>query len=105
MSQFKLVDIKTALTKLEQNQAVMVDIRDAQSFSAGHAPNAIHLTNETITDFMNQVEFEQPILVMCYHGVSSQGAAEYLANQGYEDVSSVEGGFTAWERANYPSEV
>lgn len=105
MSQFKLIDIKTTLTMLEQSQAVLVDIRDAQSFSAGHAPGAVHLTNQTIADFMNRVEFEQPILVMCYHGVSSQGAAEYLANQGYEDVSSIEGGFSAWERASYPIEV
>jgi thiosulfate sulfurtransferase len=105
MSQFKLISINDALTKIEHNQATLVDIRDPQAYASGHAPQAIHLTNESIVDFMNNVEFEQPILVMCYHGVSSQGAAEYLANQGYEDVYSIEGGFAAWERASFPIEV
>jgi thiosulfate sulfurtransferase len=49
-----------------------------------------------------EVEFEQPILVMCYHGISSQGAAQYLVNQGFEEVYSVDGGFEAWHRAELP---
>lgn len=105
MSHFKLINISDALTKIEKHEATLVDIRDPQAYKSGHAPKAIHLTNDSIVDFMNDVEFDQPILVMCYHGVSSQGAAEYLVNQGYEDVYSVEGGFAAWERASYPVEA
>ncbi|MFH4094746.1 thiosulfate sulfurtransferase GlpE, partial [Acinetobacter baumannii] len=63
---------------------------------------AYHLTNDTIVAFMEDVEFEQPILVMCYHGISSQGAAQYLVNQGFEHVYSVDGGFEAWQRAQLP---
>ena len=29
----------------------------------------------------------------------SQGAASYLVEQGFEDVYSMDGGFTAWEAA------
>ncbi len=49
---------------------------------------------------MDEVEFEQPILA--YHGISSQGAAQYLVNQGSEEVYSVDGGFPAWHRAELP---
>ncbi len=38
---------------------------------------------------------------MCYHGISSQGAAQYLVNQGFEEVYSVDGGFEAWHRAEF----
>lgn len=54
---------------------------------------------------MEQAEFDQPVLVMCYHGISSQGAAQYLVNQGFEEVYSVDGGFEAWHRANLPIEA
>ncbi|MCV6069119.1 sulfurtransferase, partial [Escherichia coli] len=37
-----------------------------------------------------------------YHGISSQGAAQYLVNQGFEQVYSVDGGFEAWQRAQLP---
>ncbi|EEZ42274.1 thiosulfate sulfurtransferase GlpE [Photobacterium damselae subsp. damselae CIP 102761] len=51
---------------------------------------------------MDEVDFEQPVIVMCYHGISSQGAAQYLLHQGFEQVYSLEGGFEAWRRAQLP---
>ena len=36
-----------------------------------------------------------PVLVYCYHGISSQSAAEFLNQKGFEDVYSVDGGFEA----------
>ena len=46
--------------------------------------------------FMQQYEFDQPVVVVCYHGNSSQGAAQYLAQQGFEQVYSMDGGFESW---------
>lgn len=37
-------------------------------------------------------------MVMCYHGNSSKGAAQYLLQQGYDVVYSIDGGFEAWQR-------
>ncbi|HHF3124272.1 TPA: thiosulfate sulfurtransferase GlpE [Vibrio diabolicus] len=102
MDQFKHIDVQGAQALLEQGDAKLVDIRDPQSFAVAHAEFAYHLTNDTIVAFMDEVEFEQPILVMCYHGISSQGAAQYLVNQGFEQVYSVDGGFEAWHRAELP---
>ncbi|KAB0321532.1 thiosulfate sulfurtransferase GlpE [Vibrio diabolicus] len=102
MDQFKHIDVQGAQALLEQGDAKLVDIRDPQSFAVAHAEAAYHLTNDTIVAFMDEVEFEQPILVMCYHGISSQGAAQYLVNQGFEQVYSVDGGFEAWHRAELP---
>jgi len=104
MDQFKHIDVDGAQGLLQQEDARMVDIRDPQSFAVSHAINAFHLTNDTIVAFMEEVEFEQPVLVMCYHGISSQGAAQYLVNQGFEQVYSVDGGFEAWQRAELPTQ-
>ncbi|HAS63477.1 MAG TPA: thiosulfate sulfurtransferase GlpE [Vibrio sp.] len=104
MDQFQHIDVQAAHALMENEQAHMLDIRDPQSFALSHAEQAFHLTNDTIIQFIQQAEFEQPILVMCYHGVSSQGAAQYLVNQGFEQVYSVDGGFEAWQRASLPVE-
>lgn len=105
MDQFQHIDVAGAQALIEQHNAQLVDIRDLQSFAVAHAQTAYHLTNDTIVSFMEQVEFDQPVLVMCYHGISSQGAAQYLVNQGFEQVYSVDGGFEAWHRANLPVEA
>jgi thiosulfate sulfurtransferase len=39
-----------------------------------------------------------PVIVCCYHGVSSQQAAQFLIHQGFENVYSMDGGFEAWRK-------
>lgn len=104
MSVFKQIDSQGAKRLMKERDAVLVDIRDLASYSSSHAIAARHLTNENMVEFMNEVDYESPVLVMCYHGVSSQGAAQYIVNQGYEEVYSVDGGFSAWSHAGLPTE-
>ena len=104
MDQFKHIYVENAQILVEGGGAVLVDIRDPQSYQVAHAKTAFHLTNETLNTFMERIEFDQPVLVMCYHGNSSQGAAQYLVNQGFEQVYSIDGGFEAWHRADLPVE-
>ena len=104
MDQFECISLENAHQKLQHKQAVLVDIRDPQSFALGHTPGAYHLTNDTLVEFMQQNDFDVPVMVMCYHGNSSKGAAQYLLQQGYENVYSIDGGFDGWHR-QFPAEV
>ena len=47
---------------------------------------------------------KKPVLVMCYHGISSRGAAQFLIGQGFESVYSVDGGFEAWSKT-FPQDI
>ena len=78
MDQFAHISAQDAHQKLEAGEARLVDIRDPQSFETAHAVGAFHLTNGTLVRFMNEVDFDTPVIVMCYHGNSSQGAAQFL---------------------------
>jgi thiosulfate sulfurtransferase len=76
----------------------IVDIRDPQAFADGHIANAIHLTDSSLPGFMQQTDFDIPVIVVCYHGRSSQGAAQYLLEQGFDHVFSLDGGVESWRR-------
>jgi len=93
---YKHISVAQTHALLDDNNVVIADIRDPNSFAAGHIPNAEHLSNSNIGEFMLHKEYDQPIIVVCYHGISSQGAAGYLAEQGFDDVYSMDGGFSAW---------
>lgn len=93
MDQFECINVADAHQKLQEKEAVLVDIRDPQSFAMGHAAQAFHLTNDTLGAFMRDNDFDTPVMVMCYHGNSSKGAAQYLLQQGYDVVYSIDGGF------------
>ncbi|MHA6495508.1 thiosulfate sulfurtransferase GlpE [Pseudomonas borbori] len=103
MSEFKRIVPLQAQT-LRAQGAVVVDIRDAQSFANGHISGSLHLDNHSLHDFIRQADLDQPLIVACYHGNSSQSAAAYLVGQGFADVYSLDGGFELW-RATYPTET
>ncbi|PIJ51184.1 thiosulfate sulfurtransferase [Erwinia sp. OLTSP20] len=98
MEQFECISVHQASEMLAQGGARLVDIRDPQSFAQAHAVGAFHLTNSSLTDFLQQTQFTTPLLVMCYHGVSSKSAAQYLLSQGFESVYSIDGGFERWHQ-------
>ena len=104
MEQFECINVEEAHQNLHQQTAVLVDIRDPQSYAMGHTPGAFHLTNDTLGAFMRDNDFDTAVMVMCYHGNSSKGAAQYLLQQGFDKVYSVDGGFDAWHR-HFPAEV
>lgn len=104
MEQFECISVQQAQQQLENDSALLVDIRDPQSFAAAHASGAFHLSTVSLDSFMQQADLATPVLVMCYHGISSKNAAQYLISQGFDRVYSVDGGFEAW-RAAFPQQV
>ncbi len=99
---FQQIDILRAKELIEAGTAAIVDIRDADSYKTAHIENAFSLSNSNIESFLNTADKNKPLICYCYHGVSSQGAAEFLAEKGFKEVYSIEGGFELW-RQNYPS--
>ncbi len=93
-----------ALTLIKDSTTAVVDIRDDQAFQTSHIPGAKHLSNQNLQEVLNTMEFEQPVIVCCYHGIASQQAGQYLVSQGFEKVYSLEGGFEQWAAQGNPVE-
>ena len=93
---FKRINEQQAREKLSISGAVLLDIRDADRYNAGHLQDAIHLTNENVQNIITETDKQLPVLVMCYHGNSSQSVAAYLSQQGFTDVYSIDGGYEGW---------
>ena len=102
MDQYSCISTAQAL-ELLQKDATVADIRDQQSFVAGHMPNAVNVNNDNLHQFMQDSDMDKPLLVCCYHGISSQSAAQFLVQQGFDEVYSVNGGFEAW-RVDFPEQ-
>ncbi|OKY26651.1 thiosulfate sulfurtransferase [Thalassotalea sp. PP2-459] len=101
---FKHMNISDLHQVLADKSHVVVDIRDPASFQSGRIPGALHLTNDNISDFVREADLDAPLVVCCYHGHSSQQAAQFLASQDFTDVYSLDGGFVAWQQS-YPETV
>lgn len=100
MSEYRCINIDQACDLIDQG-AQVVDIRDESSYRELHISQAYNLNNHSMPEYMVKADFDKPLIVCCYHGISSQSAAAYLAHQGFEEVYSLDGGFEAW-RAQCP---
>ncbi|RDV23965.1 thiosulfate sulfurtransferase GlpE [Alteromonas aestuariivivens] len=97
MAEFTHISVSDVAKR--QDELVVVDIRDPQSYASAHMPDATNLNNDNFAAFLERTPRTQPVVVVCYHGVSSQQAAQVIAQQGFEQVYSMDGGFEAWRLA------
>ena len=93
---FKHMSAATLQTLLKEQPITLIDIRDQASFLAGHIEGALHVDNQNVEQFLASTNRDLPLVVCCYHGNSSQGAADYFNQQGFEESYSLDGGYTAW---------
>lgn len=100
IQQFEHISVAQTKERLDKGEIKVVDIRDNQSFELGHIPSSFHLSNASMATFIDENAFDTPVVVVCYHGISSQQAAQYLIHQGFGQVYSMDGGFEVW-RGNY----
>ena len=94
---FERISIEQAEQLLQTENATLLDIRDPDSYAAGHVENAIHVTNQNVESVVASASKEQPLIIYCYHGNSSQGAADYFSGLGFERCYSVDGGYEEWK--------
>jgi len=92
------IDVKQAQI-LNQQGALLLDVREPAEYSAVHAPNAKLIPLGQINSRLNELDSykDKPIVVICRSGRRSAQAVSMLQNAGYTRVSNVKGGILAWE--------
>ena len=82
-------------------RAIIVDVRQPVETRAGSVPGAVLIPLTEFGRRMAELPRDRPILTICRSGHRSPLAARQLKQAGY-DVTNVEGGTLAWERAGLP---
>jgi phage shock protein E len=95
-----------AVREVGRGAATLIDVREKDDWTAGHAQGAKHLTRgEVELEIEEQVpNLDQRIICYCGGGSRSALVAESLQKMGYRNVRSISGGFRAWKAAGLPVE-
>jgi rhodanese-related sulfurtransferase len=91
-------------TRLFNDDALVLDVREDKEYAAGHIPKAKHIPLGKLAGRLNELESykAKPVLVTCRSGNRSARACAMLKKAGFETVYNQAGGILAWERANLP---
>lgn len=95
-----------AVQLINREKAVLVDVREAEEFAAGHPVGArsvplSDLEAKLPTTVKNKA---LPVLLFCATGARARRALETTKKLGYANAQVVAGGMRAWKDANLPVE-
>ncbi|HMJ16992.1 MAG TPA: rhodanese-like domain-containing protein [Gemmatimonadaceae bacterium] len=105
-SRVREVNVDEARRKLESGKAKLIDVREESEWEAGHARGAQHLGKGVIErDIEERVPDKKAELILyCGGGFRSALSADNIQKMGYTNVSSMAGGWRAWQEAGAPVE-
>lgn len=102
VTEVPLSDAETAIRQAD----VLIDVREADEFAAGHLPGAIHASRGMLEFKLSATPALTPrdLKVVLYCKTSGRAALAAAAMQamGYLNVSSIAGGYDAWAAAGKP---
>lgn len=94
-----------AHTMLAQGNAILIDVREANEFSAEHIAHAVSLPLSNLMESIQLLNLPatRPIIFQCLSGKRSGQACELMTTQGIPNpIHTIEGGITGWKNANLP---
>jgi len=95
------LELKEQLEK--KDELVLVDCRELDEWQSGHIKEAIFIPLSEFQNHLNKLPNKNvPIILQCRSGQRSMRAAEYLAEQGYTDLTNLEGGILGWAHHGLP---
>jgi rhodanese-related sulfurtransferase len=82
---------------LSSTKALVVDVRDAEEFAAGHIPGAINLPLPQLRTRLNELPRDREIWVNCVVGQRAYYALRLLRQRGFS-VKNLSGGITTYKQ-------
>ncbi|PJD95597.1 MAG: sulfurtransferase [Legionella sp.] len=87
----------------ENKSLCLIDVREPDEWQEGHIPGALHLPRSQLPSLIRAhvSDLQTPIYLYCRGGVRSLYAAQALADLGFKELYSIDGGIMEWQSAGY----
>jgi rhodanese-related sulfurtransferase len=98
------VSVATVATDMRSPGVVLIDVRTAGEFAAGHIAGAVNIDVKA-PDFAqrtNALDKTARYALYCHSGTRSAAAAQKMTAAGFDHVADLAGGLQAWSAAGQP---
>jgi rhodanese-related sulfurtransferase len=83
----------------------LIDVREPLEFEIASVEGAKLLPLSQFNEWIDDLQPENEIIVMCHHGIRSANVCMFLIRNGFEKVFNLDGGIDLWSKqvdANIP---
>ncbi len=100
----KSVSPQVAIALADKDGGVLVDVREEHEVAVAHIQGSLFIPLKDLPAQLAKLEKyrKKPVVVVCAAGQRSAAACRLLNKSGFEDVSQIDGGIQAWEKAGLP---
>lgn len=98
------IGTQEAVTLINRESALVIDIRNVEEFAAGHVMDALNVPLADLPKAGDKLKKHvgKPLIVCCATGNLAGQAARQLKAQGFARTYALKGGIGAWRADNLP---
>ncbi len=100
----RTTQLSTAEVLNREPATFVVDVRSDKEWASGHIKDATHIMLGDLPGKLNQLPSDRSLVAVCGSGYRSSIASSILARHGFSDVSSMDGGMSAWNQRRLPTQ-
>ena len=93
-----------AVMLMSRSKPLILDVRDATEFAAGHIQGAKNIPLAELGSRIKEIEKfkDKPVLVHCQRGMRAKSACSILRAQQFSQLNNLQGGLDTWVEAKMP---
>lgn len=98
------LSVQEAIFKVNREDAIFLDVRDALSFKKGHIAESINIPFSELKVRLSELDSyrERPIIINYSQGQSHHKMGRLLKNAGFAKCFHLKGGIMSWQNAALP---
>ena len=98
------VSATEAVMLMSRSKPLILDVRDATEFAAGHIQGAKNIPLAELASRVKEFEKfkDKPVLVHCQRGLRAKSACSILRAQQFSQLHNLQGGLDTWVEAKLP---
>lgn len=104
VGEITIEEYKTDYVDNDSAEYALIDVREVDEYAAGHLPGAINVPLSDLQNRVDEIPKDTPVVLVCRSGGRSARAGEFLAAQGWDNLTNLLGGTVGWVEAGYPTE-
>lgn len=79
----------------QMKQGLVLDVREPAEWAYYHLERSLLMPMNEIPERWEELPREEPLYIICAHGVRSRMVCHYLEQKGFQNVVNVDGGMAA----------
>lgn len=95
MSTIEQVPAAEWQTWIEENDGVLLDVREPNEWAGGTLPDSTTISLSFLPGSLGELDPDRPVLVICRAGNRSLVAAQFLQRNGFKHAANLFGGLTS----------